>query len=161
MGGLSLNLSLSSLPDVEAAAELPAGGTEGKGESLGLHTQPAAATDRLAEAGEHVSPGRGTDLIWALYPAATWHDFAERKDTIIQGVKWCRTDFVFHFKIRMLEKLRLSAWKKNPVNAEKDKESPKILENNGSSVPKGVKFAVSMFILCVTDYIMYVYGMDE
>lgn len=66
--------------------------------------------------------------------------------------------FVFEFKIRMLEKLRLSAWKKNPVNAEKDKETkdgPKILENNVSSVTKGVKFAVSMFILFVIDYIMY------
>lgn len=62
-GGLSLSLSLSSLPGVEAAAELPAGGTEGEGESLGLHTQPAAATDRLPQTGEHVSPGRGTDLI--------------------------------------------------------------------------------------------------
>lgn len=60
----------------------------------------------------------------------------------------------------MLEKLRLSAWKKNPVNAEKDKESPKILENNVPSVTKGVKFAVSMFILLVTVYIMYVYRMD-
>lgn len=60
-GGLSLSLSLSSLPGVEAAAELPAGGTEGEGESLGLHTQPAAATDRLPQAGEHVSPGRGAD----------------------------------------------------------------------------------------------------
>lgn len=58
----------------------------------------------------------------------------------------------------MLEKLRLSAWKKNPVNAEKDKEmtdGPKILENNVSSVTKGVKFAVSMFILFVIDYIIY------
>lgn len=58
----------------------------------------------------------------------------------------------------MLEKLRLSAWKKNPVNAEKDKETkdgPKILESNVSSVTKGVKFAVSMFILFVIDYIMY------
>lgn len=48
----------------------------------------------------------------------------------------------------MLEKLRLSAWKKNPVNAEKDKETrdgPKMFANNVSSVTKGVKFAVSMF----------------
>ncbi|XP_078118605.1 centrosomal P4.1-associated protein isoform X2 [Sander vitreus] len=47
-------------------------------------------------------------------------------------------------EIRMLEKLRLSAWKKNPVNAEKDKETrdgPKMFENNVSSVTKGVKFA--------------------
>ncbi|XP_034742351.1 centromere protein J isoform X2 [Etheostoma cragini] len=47
-------------------------------------------------------------------------------------------------EIRMLEKLRLSAWKKNPVNAEKDKEmkdGPKMFENNVSSVTKGVKFA--------------------
>lgn len=58
----------------------------------------------------------------------------------------------------MLEKLRLSAWKKNPVSA--DKESPKMLENNASSVTKGVKFAVSTFILLVNVYIMYVSGMD-
>ncbi|KAM9347788.1 centrosomal P4.1-associated protein [Symphorus nematophorus] len=47
-------------------------------------------------------------------------------------------------EIRMLEKLRLSAWKKSPVNAEKDKEmkdGPKVPENNVSSVTKGVKFA--------------------
>lgn len=55
----------------------------------------------------------------------------------------------------MLEKLRLSAWKKNPVNAEKEKEikeAPKILESGVSSVTKGVKFAVSMFILFI-DYV--------
>lgn len=57
-----MNLSLSSLPGVEAAAELPAGGAEGEGESLGLHTQPAEATDRLPQTGKHFSPGRGTDL---------------------------------------------------------------------------------------------------
>ncbi|XP_032384903.1 centromere protein J isoform X2 [Etheostoma spectabile] len=47
-------------------------------------------------------------------------------------------------EIRMLEKLRLSAWKKKPVNAEKDKEmkdGPKMFENNVPSVTKGVKFA--------------------
>ncbi|GAA6219153.1 centromere protein J-like [Lates japonicus] len=47
-------------------------------------------------------------------------------------------------EVRMLEKLRLSAWKKNPVSAEKDKETkdtPRIFENNVSSVTKGVKFA--------------------
>lgn len=57
----------------------------------------------------------------------------------------------------MLEKLRLSAWKKNPVPAEKDnetKDAPKICENNGTSVTKGVKFAVSMFILVVIGYIL-------
>ncbi|XP_041806721.1 centromere protein J isoform X2 [Chelmon rostratus] len=46
-------------------------------------------------------------------------------------------------EIRMLEKLRLSAWKKN-LNTEKNKEKkeePKITENNVSSVTKGVKFA--------------------
>lgn len=47
-------------PGLEAAAERPAGGAEGEGESLGLHAQPAAATDRLPAAGEHVSQGRGT-----------------------------------------------------------------------------------------------------
>lgn len=51
----------------------------------------------------------------------------------------------------MLEKLRLSAWKKNPVVAEKDKEMKdghKVFEN-ASSVTKGVKFAVSVFIMFV------------
>ncbi|XP_062416293.1 centromere protein J isoform X2 [Pungitius pungitius] len=46
-------------------------------------------------------------------------------------------------EIRMLEKLRLSSWQKNPVEAEKDretKEGPKMCENN-ASVTKGVKFA--------------------
>ncbi|TMS06707.1 Centromere protein J [Larimichthys crocea] len=46
-------------------------------------------------------------------------------------------------EIRVLEKLRLSAWKKNPVVAEKDKEMKdghKVFEN-ASSVTKGVKFA--------------------
>ncbi|XP_045910595.1 centromere protein J isoform X2 [Micropterus dolomieu] len=47
-------------------------------------------------------------------------------------------------EIHMLEKLRLSAWKKNPVNAEKDKETkdvPRIFENSVPPVTKGVKFA--------------------
>lgn len=47
-------------------------------------------------------------------------------------------------EIRVLENLRLTAWKKNSVTAEKDKETkdgPKIFENNVSAVPKGVKFA--------------------
>uniref|UniRef100_A0A3B4Y2P3 Centromere protein J n=1 Tax=Seriola lalandi dorsalis TaxID=1841481 RepID=A0A3B4Y2P3_SERLL len=47
-------------------------------------------------------------------------------------------------EIRVLEKLRLSAWKKNPVTAEKDKETkdaPGFFANNVSSVTKGVKFA--------------------
>lgn len=50
----------------------------------------------------------------------------------------------------MLEKLRLSVWKKNPVNAEKEKEmreAPRVPESSVSSVTKGVKFAVSVFIL--------------
>nr|XP_019956297.1 PREDICTED: centromere protein J isoform X2 [Paralichthys olivaceus] len=47
-------------------------------------------------------------------------------------------------EILMLEKLRLSAWKKNPVSAEKDKETKdglRISANPVSSVTKGVKFA--------------------
>ncbi|XP_070694180.1 centromere protein J [Pempheris klunzingeri] len=47
-------------------------------------------------------------------------------------------------EIRMLEKLRLSAWKRNSVGAEKDKETkedPKMFENNFPCVTKGVKFA--------------------
>uniref|UniRef100_A0A3Q3FGH4 Centromere protein J n=1 Tax=Labrus bergylta TaxID=56723 RepID=A0A3Q3FGH4_9LABR len=51
-------------------------------------------------------------------------------------------------EVRMLEKLRFTALKKSPVNAEKDKgcnDGPKMFDSNVSSVPKGVKFAVSMF----------------
>ena len=54
---LPFNLScLFSLPGVEAAAELPAGGAEEEGEPLDLHTQPPAATDRLPQPGEQLSP---------------------------------------------------------------------------------------------------------
>lgn len=45
-----------------------------------------------------------------------------------------------------MEKLRLSTWKKTIVSAEKAREvkdSPKTLENNMTTVTKGVKFAVS------------------
>ncbi|XP_047458052.1 centromere protein J [Mugil cephalus] len=45
-------------------------------------------------------------------------------------------------EVRMLEKLRLSAWKKNP--GEKDaetKDAPRIFEKNVSSMTKGVTFA--------------------
>ena len=48
----------------------------------------------------------------------------------------------------MLEKLRLSAWKKNPVDAEKDKDVKDV-----SAVTKGVKFAVSMFTLFLIGHI--------
>ncbi|XP_060944793.1 centromere protein J [Limanda limanda] len=47
-------------------------------------------------------------------------------------------------EIQMLEKLRISAWNKTPVSAEKDKETkdgPRISANPVSSVTKGVKFA--------------------
>ncbi|XP_020487662.2 centromere protein J [Labrus bergylta] len=47
-------------------------------------------------------------------------------------------------EVRMLEKLRFTALKKSPVNAEKDKgcnDGPKMFDSNVSSVPKGVKFA--------------------
>ncbi|XP_026151060.1 centromere protein J isoform X2 [Mastacembelus armatus] len=47
-------------------------------------------------------------------------------------------------EVRMLEKLRLSGWKKNPVHPEKDKEmkdGPKISEHHVPAVTKGVKFA--------------------
>lgn len=56
----------------------------------------------------------------------------------------------------MLEKLRLSTWKKTSVSAEKDKETKdgsRIFANNVSSVTKGVKFAVSMFIMFDIDFI--------
>ncbi|KAM8854824.1 centrosomal P4.1-associated protein isoform 2-T3 [Spinachia spinachia] len=49
-------------------------------------------------------------------------------------------------EIRMLEKLRLSSWQKNPVEAEKDRETregPRTWENN-ASVTKGVKFATPL-----------------
>lgn len=55
----------------------------------------------------------------------------------------------------MMEKLRISAWKKNPVSAEKDKESkdsPRMFENSVSAVTKGVKFAVSMYYIF---YLLY------
>lgn len=61
----------------------------------------------------------------------------------------------------MLEKLRLSAWKRNSVSAEKDKETkdaPKMFENNVSSATKGVKFAVSVFVLFVTGYILVLWN---
>ncbi|XP_076603780.1 centrosomal P4.1-associated protein isoform X2 [Chaetodon auriga] len=54
-----------------------------------------------------------------------------------------RENACLHDEIRMLEKLRLSTWKKD-LNTEKSKEKkdgPKISENNVSSVTKGVKFA--------------------
>ncbi|XP_029386349.1 centromere protein J isoform X2 [Echeneis naucrates] len=47
-------------------------------------------------------------------------------------------------EVRMLEKLRLSALKKSPVNAQKDKETKDgsgLFPNNIPSVTKGVKFA--------------------
>ncbi|XP_034002083.1 centromere protein J isoform X2 [Trematomus bernacchii] len=51
-------------------------------------------------------------------------------------------------EILMLEKLRLSAWKKTSVSAEeKEKEArdaPKMFENNVPSVTKGVKFALPL-----------------
>lgn len=59
-GALVLLVLVFPSPGLEAAAERPAGGAEGEGESLGLHAQPAAAADRLPAAGEHVSQGRGT-----------------------------------------------------------------------------------------------------
>ena len=57
----------------------------------------------------------------------------------------------------MLEKLRISAWNKNPVSAEKDnetKDGPRISANPVSTVTKGVKFAVSTFTLFVIGLII-------
>lgn len=49
-----------------------------------------------------------------------------------------------------MEKLRLSAWRKTPVNAVKEmKDSPSIPESSVPSVTKGVKFAVSLLILII------------
>lgn len=69
-------------PGLEAAAERPAGGAEGEGESLGLHAQPAAAADRLPAAGEHVSQGRGTrsDPLLPLDPDPPTFGFIGSKD---------------------------------------------------------------------------------
>lgn len=56
--------------------------------------------------------------------------------------------WVFLFKIRVLEKLRLNALKNNVANAEKvQKMSPKVLENSTSATSKGVKFAVRVVLL--------------
>ncbi|XP_024142100.1 centromere protein J isoform X2 [Oryzias melastigma] len=44
-------------------------------------------------------------------------------------------------EIQMLEKLRLSAWKKSSVSAAETKDSPRISESSGSSGTKGVTFA--------------------
>uniref|UniRef100_UPI003AAC4B3A centrosomal P4.1-associated protein n=1 Tax=Centroberyx gerrardi TaxID=166262 RepID=UPI003AAC4B3A len=47
-------------------------------------------------------------------------------------------------EVRTLETLRLSSWKKNHADAEKDKEKkegPKMFESSGPSATKGVKFA--------------------
>uniref|UniRef100_A0A672H3G0 Centromere protein J n=1 Tax=Salarias fasciatus TaxID=181472 RepID=A0A672H3G0_SALFA len=51
-------------------------------------------------------------------------------------------------EVRMLEKLRLSAWKKTPAATER--ESPRVFENTVSAVTKGVTFAVS--VSCVHLY---------
>lgn len=48
----------------------------------------------------------------------------------------------------MLENLRLSVWKKNRVDAERDKDMKDV-----SSVTKGVKFAVSIFALFLIGHI--------
>lgn len=50
----------------------------------------------------------------------------------------------------MLEKLRLSAWKKSSVSAENDtekKDGPRTLDNNSPPVTKGVTFAVSVLLI--------------
>ncbi|XP_051260860.1 centromere protein J isoform X2 [Dicentrarchus labrax] len=77
---------------------------------------------------------RGRESRWA----STHSRLRQQIDSLSQENSSLRDE------IRMLEKLRLSAWKKNPVNAEMDKETkdcPKMFENNVSSVTKGVKFA--------------------
>lgn len=56
-------------------------------------------------------------------------------------------------KIRILEKLRLSTLKNNLANADKVHEmSPKTLENSTPTVSKGVKFAVSVFVLLINNF---------
>ncbi|RVE58209.1 hypothetical protein OJAV_G00207020 [Oryzias javanicus] len=44
-------------------------------------------------------------------------------------------------EIQMLEKLRLSAWKKSSISAAETKDGPRISESSGSSGTKGVTFA--------------------
>lgn len=63
---LPFKLCFVTLSGIEAAGELPGGGAEEEGESLGLHTQPAAATDRLPQPREQFSTGWGINLILAL-----------------------------------------------------------------------------------------------
>lgn len=63
--------------------------------------------------------------------------------------------FFFEFKVRTLEKLRLSTWRKTPVNAAKEmKDGPSIPESSVPSVTKGVKFAVSLLIINYSTFSM-------
>ncbi|XP_069011136.1 centromere protein J [Embiotoca jacksoni] len=58
----------------------------------------------------------------------------------------CQENSSLRDEIRMLEKLRLSAWKKNTVTAEDSdtKDAPRMFENNVSSGTKGVTFATPL-----------------
>lgn len=59
--------------------------------------------------------------------------------------------FSFNWKVRTLERLRLSFWKKPaPVTVVKETESPPVADNSVPSVTKGVKFAVSLLQLLLT-----------
>lgn len=59
----NLNPTLSISEGAEAAAELPAGGVEEEGESLGLHAQPTTSADWFPESREQFSEGRGAQLL--------------------------------------------------------------------------------------------------
>ncbi|KAM6978584.1 LOW QUALITY PROTEIN: centrosomal P4.1-associated protein-like [Tautogolabrus adspersus] len=72
---------------------------------------------------------RGRESRWA----STHNRLRQQIDSLNQDNDSLRDE------VRMLEKLRLTALKKSPVNASKD--VPKMFDNNVSSVPKGVKFA--------------------
>ncbi|XP_074550957.1 centrosomal P4.1-associated protein [Halichoeres trimaculatus] len=77
---------------------------------------------------------RGKESRWA----ATHGRLRQQIDTLNQENGALRDE------IQTLEKLRLSAWKRSPVTAEKDKASKdrhRMSESNISSVTKGVKFA--------------------
>ncbi|XP_049450281.1 centromere protein J [Epinephelus fuscoguttatus] len=80
---------------------------------------------------------RGRESRWA----STHSRLRQQIDSLSQENSSLRDE------IRMLEKLRLSAWKKNPVTTSslKDKETKdaglRISESNVTSVTKGVKFA--------------------
>lgn len=79
--------------------------------------------------------------------------FKHSKHTSRQAADLVTPGWVFLFKVRVLEKLRLNALKNNVANAEKvQKMSPKVLENSTSATSKGVKFAVRVVLLFLNHF---------